>query len=85
MSTAMPHPDSLISLGNGARLTSPPSARYYRLTPDRFISADETMSVSAYETTDNGGTVAATAAETAVLAGDCRRQLSNCRGVYIDC
>ena len=68
LSMAMPHPVNLISLGNGAEVTSTTVGRYYRPTPGRFISTDETMSLSAHGTTDNGGTVAATA----VLTGDCR-------------
>ena len=42
MSMTMPHPVSLIDLGN---IDS--SARYYRLPRGRFISADETVNASA--------------------------------------
>ena len=45
-----------------------------RACPNSFISRDETISVSAYQTIYYGGTIAAA---TAVLAGD-RRQADEC-------
>jgi hypothetical protein len=52
MSTAMPHPVSIISLGCRAGLTLPPSARSYRPTPCRFISRYETTVKLEHLTTD---------------------------------
>jgi hypothetical protein len=49
------------------------------------MSTDETIGVSADQTTYYGGTVAATAAATGVLAGDCKQAVELLPEMYIDC